>query len=160
MRTRVLKSAVAGLGVLACIAVPMATSSASAAPVSAGSQTPAVVLTPAGVELGLESQDFQISPDVQPASHTGSNGNTTIVVYGTGEEVDYWGTYADLGSVCGYAYFYVNGTEVAYSTKCYSGDPTTTIYYPDAPTSFPAGTKLCNEWAPGGTGYPCATIES
>ncbi|MGH9129667.1 MAG: hypothetical protein ACRDY2_12065 [Acidimicrobiales bacterium] len=100
----------------------------------------------------------QVPPAI-PASHSECDGNSCIDVYGTGLAVVGWDTYAHLGSICGYAYFYVNGTEVARSSGCYSGN-TPKIYLSGLPKNFSNGTQLCNEWSPGGSGYPCAGIKS
>lgn len=119
---------------------------------------PDVVLTQYGRKLWSEGvlETASASPD----SHSGCNGNTCIDVYGSGETVAGWDTYASLGSgVCGYAYFYIDGGLYAYSNNCYRGN-TPKIYAPGTPFTFKgtADHQLCNEWSPGGTGYPCATV--
>jgi hypothetical protein len=107
--------------------------------------------------MGLTAR-VSAPPPVSPDSHSGCNGNTCIDVYGSGETITGWDTYAHLsGSVCGYAYFYVAGSPVAKSVNCYTGN-TIKIYLGGLPKNYSPGTQLCNEWAPGGTGYPCATV--
>jgi hypothetical protein len=139
------------------LTVAMSASAASAAPVKVTS-TPEVIITAAGAALGihalLASSAANVVPD-QPASHSGCNGNVCIDVVGSGTSVSSWGTSAS-GASCSYAYFYVNGTKVAQSASCYSGNtPEVTI----GGGTYSPGTELCNGWS-GVSGYPCAEIES
>jgi hypothetical protein len=147
------------LGALALFPLALGLAPEASATPAAPSAQPALVITPAGAALGFTTSATPASA-VTPDSHSGCNGNTCIDVYGSGLVVTGWDTYAQLASnVCGYAYFYVNGTQVARSASCYKGD-TPTVYMSGLPKKFANGTELCNEWAPGGTGYPCAEVES
>lgn len=123
-------------------------------------------LTPYGQKLLSEgiivpvSRSSSGSGSVSPDSHSGCSGNTCIVVYGSGEEVDSWDTYADLGAgVCGHANFYIDDNLYEQTSTCYRGNTPKIFFYAD-PFKFTDGKdhQLCNQWTPGGTGYPCATV--
>src|SRR5216683_2286642 len=146
-------SAVALLVVMA----PMGGPSSSASTVASASSADVLAVTVAPATRGA-GQVAAVPPAklrVRPDSHSGCNGNICIDVYGSGLVVAGWDTYAHLGSnACGYAYFFVNGTRIARSTYCYRGK-TPKVYLPGLPHTYSNGTVLCNEWLPGGSGYPC-----